>query len=433
MKRLKDAINTTATHRRELEENPHRVNLIFSFSIHRLFSFPHKYLRKNFNALRKLAELGLYYVKENEWVEYLRCNFCSLTINHEELKEYFARGNENAEKEILERQNQFNCRLNSDDSKNVPMGKNFSCKNYKYEAHRLYSLLKKSDWLYVGPFSLAKSGFYYTGDGDNVRCVFCNLEVRGWEEGDTPDGEHQRWNPNCPFLRNRQSVQNIKIGDETVDLQHDSLSRIHLGASLLSQSERLRKYGPNLHLVRSTNLFLLTPQDLNIQDWYAPLNARFVTLKSRQDSFKNLWPRSHKQTSLELAQAGFFYTGIGDRVICFYCNLGLKDWDPNDDPFVQHCKWNSSCQYLLMRKGHSFVEKVLHGNENLEISATCAIRVGKRSDLKCLKCIKNNVSKLNLPCGHVAYCSECSEPSCTICNEEVIAEIHLPGFSDLQG
>ncbi|XP_065342663.1 death-associated inhibitor of apoptosis 2-like [Cloeon dipterum] len=115
------------------------------------------------------------------------------------------------------------CKIWDVGSKNMPMG---NARNYYFEAHRLYSLLKKNDWQYVGPFSLAKNGFFYTGDGDNVRCVFCNLEVRGWEEGDTADGEHRRWNPNCPFLRNEQSVGNVKIGSEQTDLKHDALVAI---------------------------------------------------------------------------------------------------------------------------------------------------------------------------------------------------------------
>ncbi|CAB3386805.1 Hypothetical predicted protein [Cloeon dipterum] len=104
--------------------------------------------------------------------------------------------------------------------------------NYNYETHRLYSLLKMNDWQHVGPFSLAKSGFYYTGEADNVRCAFCNLEVRGWEEEDTADGEHRRWNPNCPFLCNDQRVPNIAIGDEMTQ------EKICRAQAAINQSDR---------------------------------------------------------------------------------------------------------------------------------------------------------------------------------------------------
>ncbi|XP_065342662.1 baculoviral IAP repeat-containing protein 3-like [Cloeon dipterum] len=110
--------------------------------------------------------------------------------------------------------------------------------NYKYESHRLYSLLKMNDWQHVDPFSLAKSGFYCTGDQDNVRCAFCNLEVRGWEEEDTADGEHRRWNPNCPFLCKRQSVQNIELGSEHAEMKTDGIGTVHKGAKPLTTNDQ---------------------------------------------------------------------------------------------------------------------------------------------------------------------------------------------------
>ncbi|CAB3386804.1 Hypothetical predicted protein [Cloeon dipterum] len=266
--------------------------------------------------------------------------------------------------------------------------------NYKFEAHRLYSLKKKTDWLFVEPFGLAKSGFYYTGDGDNVRCAFCNLEVRGWEEGDTPDGEHRRWNQNCPFLQSQKSVFNIPIGSEQTEMKHDGLSKINIGSNPFAVPEGLKKFGPNVGFVRNSNTFLVTPHELNIHDWSAPLNPKYTTFNSRIDSFKNFWPKSHRQTPLEMALAGFFYTGTGDRAICFHCNLGLKDWDPNDDPYVQHCKWNSSCQYLLMRKGSNFMKQVLHCDRKKESSVE-ATKEHRDGALNCSICRSKEVSKLS--------------------------------------
>ncbi|CAB3387127.1 Hypothetical predicted protein [Cloeon dipterum] len=238
----------------------------------------------------------------------------------------------------------------SDKSRNVPMGNTNSVLNYKFEAHRLYSLLKKIDWEHVEPFGLAKSGFYYTGEGDNVRCTFCNVEIRGWEKGDTPDGEHRRWNPNCPFLCNDRGIINIEIGYENMDVSHDSLpAKINIGVNpFVTQEKLFEKYGQNIKFVRKSNRFILTPHDLNIFEWSKPLNPNFATLKSRINSFKDFWPKSQQKTPLEMAQAGFYYTGKADKTICFHCNFGLHDWVPEDDPCIQHCRWNSNCQYLLI-------------------------------------------------------------------------------------
>lgn len=30
--------------------------------------------------------------------------------------------------------------------------------------------------------------------------------------------------------------------------------------------------------------------------------------------------------------------GVGDRVLCFRCGEGLKDWQPEEDPWEEHAK-----------------------------------------------------------------------------------------------
>ncbi|XP_065346634.1 baculoviral IAP repeat-containing protein 7-A-like [Cloeon dipterum] len=306
--------------------------------------------------------------------------------------------------EILKHQEKFNCTISSGDSKNVPLGSVFRTPNYEFEAFRLYSLVKKSDWQFVKPFDLARSGFYFTGEEDKVRCVFCMLEVRGWEEGDTPHGEHLRWNPNCPFLRDSRSVANVQIGEELV---HQGQIR----ENPFTEANGIEKYGPNLHFLKTSNLLFL---DLSIRSWCAPVNPGFATLKSRMDSFREFWPPSLGQKTEEMARAGFFYTGRGDRAICFHCNLGLKDWHLGDDPFDQHARWRPTCQFLPMCSAP--VENA---------------GAGKSGDLlRCLNCRNASVSKVNLPCGHLTLCSTCTQPSCKACGREIVAEIQLQGFAE---
>jgi hypothetical protein len=43
-----------------------------------------------------------------------------------------------------------------------------------------------------------------------------------------------------------------------------------------------------------------------------------------------------KQRPQELSDAGFYYSGKGDRVCCFSCGGGLKDWEEGDNPWEQH-------------------------------------------------------------------------------------------------
>ena len=47
---------------------------------------------------------------------------------------------------------------------------------------------------------LVKSGFYYYGGLDIVRCFSCDLKLHSWKESDVPDLEHMKYSPSCSFI-----------------------------------------------------------------------------------------------------------------------------------------------------------------------------------------------------------------------------------------
>ncbi|KAF0707726.1 death-associated inhibitor of apoptosis 1-like, partial [Aphis craccivora] len=61
---------------------------------------------------------------------------------------------------------------------------------YVLLTYRLHSL---------GKYSLAESGFIYSGKKDIVECFCCSLILHHWEKEDNPWIEHSRWNPKCVF------------------------------------------------------------------------------------------------------------------------------------------------------------------------------------------------------------------------------------------
>ncbi|NXP77324.1 BIR7B protein, partial [Ramphastos sulfuratus] len=67
------------------------------------------------------------------------------------------------------------------------------------------------------PEQLARAGFYYTGQGDVVRCFHCDGGVRSWSFGDDPWREHAKWYPECEFLLQAR-------GSEYVNSVQDSFS-----------------------------------------------------------------------------------------------------------------------------------------------------------------------------------------------------------------
>nr|DBA22060.1 TPA: hypothetical protein GDO54_013134 [Pyxicephalus adspersus] len=68
------------------------------------------------------------------------------------------------------------------------------------ERQRLGTFHNWPQYTGVTPEQLARAGFFYTGQRDNVRCFHCDGELRNWERGDDPWREHAKWFPRCEFL-----------------------------------------------------------------------------------------------------------------------------------------------------------------------------------------------------------------------------------------
>ena len=41
------------------------------------------------------------------------------------------------------------------------------------------------------------------------------------------------------------------------------------------------------------------------------------------------------------------FAGPTDNVRCFYCDGGLKHWQPSDDPWTEHRRWFTRCPYVI--------------------------------------------------------------------------------------
>uniref|UniRef100_A0A3B3ZP33 RING-type domain-containing protein n=1 Tax=Periophthalmus magnuspinnatus TaxID=409849 RepID=A0A3B3ZP33_9GOBI len=51
-------------------------------------------------------------------------------------------------------------------------------------------------------------------------------------------------------------------------------------------------------------------------------------------------------TPAELAKAGFYYLGQGDRVACFSCGGQLSNWEPGDRAVSEHQRHYPNCRYV---------------------------------------------------------------------------------------
>ncbi|CAB3362425.1 Hypothetical predicted protein, partial [Cloeon dipterum] len=153
---------------------------------------------------------------------------------------------------------------------------------------------------------------------------------------------------------------------------------------------------------------------------------QYSTLQSREKSFK-IWPKQLAQKPDVLSTAGFFYTGSGDRVICFQCGGGLKDWDPKDNPWVEHAKWFSRCPYLSIKRGKKFIDDIIRTNEEQATLSHDGPTIVKKApvpgSLQCWVCKSKDANCVSLPCGHITTCVYCVEKEldCRACDRRRVA------------
>ncbi|KAH3739574.1 hypothetical protein DPMN_046228 [Dreissena polymorpha] len=66
------------------------------------------------------------------------------------------------------------------------------------------------------PRDLAAAGLLYMGQADRCKCYWCGGELHGWEPNDIPLIEHEKWFPQCGFVRQQKGIEyvmNIKHGE----------------------------------------------------------------------------------------------------------------------------------------------------------------------------------------------------------------------------
>ena len=100
---------------------------------------------------------------------------------------------------------------------------------------------------------------------------------------------------------------------------------------------------------RPTSLFSYTDTDSRIV--YAKtlcdeFSGRYSTYQDRMVTFYN-WPKCLAGPKPDdLALAGFYYTGAGDIVRCFSCNILFKEWEPSNSATQEHLRWSPMCKFI---------------------------------------------------------------------------------------
>ncbi|XP_063819208.1 baculoviral IAP repeat-containing protein 7 [Pseudophryne corroboree] len=128
------------------------------------------------------------------------------------------------------------------------------------------------------------------------------------------------------------------------------MSRWHWDSSPLVGHRALSRRGAEMSVedeVISRILGSWSPSSM-VPEPHAPVKPAMRCEASRLRTF-SMWPGPSTLCHHDLARAGFFYLGPGDRVQCFCCGGVLRCWEPGDEPLAEHHKFFPSCPFVLGR------------------------------------------------------------------------------------
>lgn len=170
-----------------------------------------------------------------------------------------------------------------------------------------------------------------------------------------------------------------------------------------------------------------------------PYYSQYSAEVTRLNSFKT-WSKDMTQKPADMADAGFFYTKQSDKVICYFCGGGMKDWSPDDIPWEEHARFFQSCPYVLIIKGEEFIHEIVSGkvksSERCGLSGSvknvCVEEPGEKikfRNLICKICFENDLDSVFIPCGHAVACGKCSlslnNNTCPICRKVYLKSIKI--------
>ncbi|CAF4053363.1 unnamed protein product [Rotaria sp. Silwood2] len=187
---------------------------------------------------------------------------------------------------------------------------------------------------------MIQAGFFNCNVGDRVICIYCNLICQQWTpHTDDPCEVHKILSPKCPF------VVSMLVRREATPVSIINLSSVTNGTSA----------GAGVpDAFRSHEMVLA-----------AACNSYYIEIPKRHQSFTT-WPNELLPSVDDLVRAGFFYTGNGTIVTCFYCNGSLQNWGANDNPTIEHARWFPHCGYAKQLCGDDLYRKIQESKRNAQ-------------------------------------------------------------------
>ncbi|KAM8976739.1 baculoviral IAP repeat-containing protein 2 [Pelodytes ibericus] len=216
----------------------------------------------------------------------------------------------------------------------APMQYDFSSELYRMST---YSTFPSN--VPVTERSLAKAGFYYTGTDDKVKCFTCGLMLDNWKLGDVAAEKHKKLYPSCTFIQN--ASPNLALSSNSAFSPPTPMgSQAHAACSDVEDVEFFSGCYASFPQYPITTRGVEDLSHVRSTD----ISSSMFTEEARLGTFTN-WPLTFLTPS-ELAKAGFYYLGPGDKVICFSCEGKLNNWEPKDNAMSEHRRHFPECPFV---------------------------------------------------------------------------------------
>ncbi|KAL3882756.1 hypothetical protein ACJMK2_029067 [Sinanodonta woodiana] len=107
-------------------------------------------------------------------------------------------------------------------------------------------------------------------------------------------------------------------------------------------------------------------------------SPEYSSYQVRLSTFAN-FPAIYGVDVHRIAAAGLYYTGHEDIVRCYACDGALKRWEPEDDPWEEHCKWFPDCPHLELSNYKPHIKEIRAEGSNIKLEETLVASGGKKS------------------------------------------------------
>lgn len=253
------------------------------------------------------------------------------------------------------------------------------------ESNRLKTFQMNPPWPkdYVDIKKLAKAGFFYAFNGDNVHCAFCRGQVCRWDREDDPMAEHARHFTTCPFIMGGE------VGNEP------------LGEDPFPGPKRPRPY----------DVCGMYPN-------FPPNDTRSLQMQNNEESLN----QNHEHNNLGQFNYNYGSNPYELEQSSTTTTTTTTSTTTNHQP-IQH-NLNDLNNHTPAYDDSISASQTRHSPISNTSSSNCCNSLGSLNGI-CKICYSNSIELVFLPCGHSVSCLSCAQRlySCPCCRATITTRI----------